>query len=276
MELHYGYEDIEDYVDYEDPEGTMLAHRQQLGVPSPIPLAEPWELGPPVLIRDEPNWPPPGSAAGEVDIAEDDGRWEEDEVANLVAADWRGQLDGIIRAEMEDRGELGADDGEAWNDVVVPDTFADIDPALYRFETAASAAAAVEAWMTAEPLADPDSTAALVLNRAEARPWTVAPEQMAVDDQLRSEGRRSPLEAMRTIAPTIGTEELRGGPPPGEGPSPTPQRADPTLDAATPALDSGSGPSPLGPWTSLSSQPGLGPELQSDPTPSQPDHHLRI
>lgn len=123
MEIHYSYEDIEDYEDYEDPEGTMLAHREQLGLPPPIPLAEPWELGPPVLIRDEPSWPMtneadwpiPTKPSGGVDFG------EEDEVANLIAAEWYDDVEGLIADEIEYRRGPGVHDPE------VPGRFAHLD-----------------------------------------------------------------------------------------------------------------------------------------------------
>ena len=119
MEIHYSYEDIEDYEDYEDPEGTMLAHREQLGLPPPIPLAEPWELGPPVLIRDEPSWPMtnhddwpvPTKPSGGVEFG------EEDEVANLIAADWYEDVEGLIADEIEDRRGSGVTAADAVEDV---------------------------------------------------------------------------------------------------------------------------------------------------------------
>jgi len=114
MEIHYSYED------YEDPEGTMLAHREQLGVPPPIPLAEPWELGPPVLIRDEPSWPMtnhddwpvPTKPSGGVDFG------QEDEVANLIAADWYDDVEGLIADEIEDRRGSGVTAADAVEDGV--------------------------------------------------------------------------------------------------------------------------------------------------------------
>lgn len=48
--IHYSPADIEDYLEYEDPEGTMLAARKAAGLPPPIPLAEPWDPGPPILM----------------------------------------------------------------------------------------------------------------------------------------------------------------------------------------------------------------------------------
>jgi len=120
MEIHYSYEDIEDYEDYEDPEGTMLAHREELGLPPPIPLAEPWELGPPVLIRDEPSWPMTNQAdrpvqtkpSGVVDFG------QEDEVANLIAADWYDDVEGLIADEIEDHRRSRVTAADAIEDVV--------------------------------------------------------------------------------------------------------------------------------------------------------------
>lgn len=120
MQIHYSYEDIEDYEDYEDPEGTMLAHREQLGLPPPIPLAEPWELGPPVLIRGEPSWPMtnqadwpvPPKPSGWVDFD------QEDEVANLIAAEWYDDVKGLIADELEDHSGSGATAADAVEDRV--------------------------------------------------------------------------------------------------------------------------------------------------------------
>jgi hypothetical protein len=51
-----------------------------------------------------------------------------------------------------------------WSQFLAPEPFRDVDPSLYRIETTASPAAAVEAWVTAQPLAPSDSTAALVVD----------------------------------------------------------------------------------------------------------------
>lgn len=109
MEIHYSVEDIEEYLEFEDPEGSMLAHREQLGLPPPIPLVEPWELGPPVLIRDDPAWPRTGPAAWSTPT-KPSGRGgidQEDDIANLIAAEWFDEFKGLIADELEDHGEHG-------------------------------------------------------------------------------------------------------------------------------------------------------------------------
>lgn len=118
------------------------------------------------------------------------------------------------------------------------------------FETTASAAAAAEAWMTAQPLADRDSTAALVLDRAEARLRVVAPEQMAAYDQLRSEGGRAPFEAMRAVAPNVQHAAPRplDHDDPAGGPAPASPRSPEVHEAPRPGS--------LGSWTSLNSETG--------------------
>ena len=66
MKVHYSSEDIGDYLDYEDPEAVMLAARKAAGLPAPIPLAEPWEPAPPILMNSHGKvaaWQPPASAA---------------------------------------------------------------------------------------------------------------------------------------------------------------------------------------------------------------------
>ena len=134
-------------------------------------------------------------------------------------------------------GRLGPDDADrdSWSEFLVPGPFGDVDPGLYRFERAAAPEMAVEAWMTAQPLAERDPTATLVRDRAEERLRVAAPEQMAAYDQLRSEGRQAPLEAMRAIAPTI----ERGDPGPAAAP---PAGGSPTTRAAAPVA--GGGPQP--------------------------------
>jgi len=72
MELHYSYEDIEPYEGRRGPRGDDARHRQQLGFPPPIPLAEPWELGPPVPVLDKVSWPAPSTRVGEVDVDDDE------------------------------------------------------------------------------------------------------------------------------------------------------------------------------------------------------------
>lgn len=66
MKIHYSYEDIEDYLEYEDPEAVMLAARKADGLPPPIRLAEPWEPAPPILMTTQGKvapWQSPASAA---------------------------------------------------------------------------------------------------------------------------------------------------------------------------------------------------------------------
>ena len=143
-----------------------------------------------------------------------------------------------------------------WSQFLAPEPFRDVDPSLYRIETTASPAAAVEAWVTAQPLAPSDSTAALVVDRAETRLRTVAPDQMAAYDRLRSEG-REPLDAMRAAAPAAGgvgrAAEAADGPPSG------PRT-----------------PRPFGPWDSLSSEAGPSAGLGDDVAPQAPGRQLEI
>ena len=277
MEIHYSYEDIEEYVAYEDPERTMLAHREQMGLPPPIPLAEPWELPPPVLFNDERSAKAvPTSPVYGIGVGYD--RWEpeEDEVASFIAADWYESLEGE-RDEIEDGPALTTDPRRSWDEFLAPGSFADIDPALYRFETMASAGTAVEAWMTAQPLEDSDPTAALVRDRAEERLRDVAPEQMGVYDQLRSQGGQAPLEAMGAVAATLRTAGGGSGPEAAPGPSPpTPQS--PAETVATGPLEAGQGTDagPLGPWSSLTSEGGAPPGLEDAPARRAPESHLWI
>ena len=168
-------------------------------------------------------------------------------------------------------GRVGPDevDRESWREFLAPGPFGNVDPALYRFETTAAPETAVEAWMTAQPLAEPDPTAALVRDRAEARLRVAAPDQMAAYDQLRSESRQAPLDAMRAIAPMI----QRGDP--GAAAAP-PAGGSPTTRATAPVAGGGSQPGPLGPWASLSSETGPAVVAGPDSAPAPPSRQLEL
>ena len=154
-------------------------------------------------------------------------------------------------------------DRARWSEFLAPEPFGDLDPSLYRFETTASPAAAVEAWMAAQPLAGGDATAALVVDRAETRLRAVTPDQMARYDRLRSEG-REPLEAMRAVAPSIGAGGVEA------------EAGCAAVATAAPEAGRGATPGPFGPWDSLSGEtrPAVG--LEDDVPPQAPGRQLGI
>ncbi len=168
------------------------------------------------------------------------------------------------------RGEEAA--RAVWSEFLASQPFGEVDPSLYRFETMAPPAAALEAWMAAQPLAALDSTAALVLDRAETRLRTVAPEQMAAYDRLRSE-RCAPLEAMRAAAPAAaageGGVEAAGGPR-GSG---APGSA---VATTTPEAARGPARGPFGPWDSLSNEATPAASVGDDVAPLAAGRQLGI
>jgi len=159
---------------------------------------------------------------------------------------------------------VNADDRAVWSSFLVPEPFRHVDPSLYRFESGAEPAAALEGWMAAERWADRDPEAVLVLSRAEERLRVVAlPGPIAEYDQLRNDG-QDPGEAMRVVAPLVtvadgtpGRVEQRLCAPPDVLPG---GRGGGEVAAAT---AEGTGPGPLVPWASLNSS--------DDPTSRHPD-----
>ena len=159
-------------------------------------------------------------------------------------------------------GPVDADDRAVWSSFLVPEPFRHVDPSLYRFESRAEPAAALEGWMAAERWADRDPDAALALSRAEERLRVVAPGPMADYDRLRNDG-QDPGEAMRMVAPQVIAADG------------TPGRVEHRLTSSPDAAPGGrsgrqgaaaaeaTGPGPFGPWASLNSS--------DDPTSRHPD-----
>jgi N12 class adenine-specific DNA methylase/SAM-dependent methyltransferase len=198
------------------------------------------------------------------------------------------QPKGAVVPEAADAGERSGDrnapgpvdghDRAVWSSFLVPEPFRHVDPSLYRFESSAEPAAALEGWMAAERWADRDPEAALALGRAEERLRVVAPGPMAEYDQLRHEG-LNPAEAMRSVAPLVSA--ATGGRPeqhPSSAPDVLP--GDPSGRGVAAAAEGRSGGEvaaaaegtsrrPFGPWVSLNSADDSTAGLPEPPGPAR-------